>query len=46
VLAVSAHPFISVCLNISSRRICSIIFPGTEVRLPGLQFPGLPFSLS
>jgi len=39
VLAVSDHPLISMCLNISSRRIHSMSFPGTEVRLPGLQFP-------
>lgn len=34
------------CLNISSRRIYSMIFPGIEVRLTGLYFPGsffLPF---
>ena len=29
-----------VCLNISSRRICSMIFPGTVVTLTILQFPG------
>ena len=26
----------SMCLNIASRRICSMIFPGTEVRLTGI----------
>lgn len=25
----------SMCLSIASRRICSLIFPGTELRLPG-----------
>ena len=25
-----------MCLNIASRRMCSMIFPGTEVRLTGL----------
>ena len=34
-----------LCLSISSRRICSMIFPGTEVRSPVCSVPSLPFSL-
>jgi len=33
----------AVCLSIASRRICSTIFPGTEVRLTGQQFPESSF---
>ena len=27
-------------LNVASRSICSVIFPGTDVKLTGLVFPG------
>jgi len=33
----------SMCLSIASRRICSMTFPGTEVRLMGRSFSGSSF---
>lgn len=32
------------CLEMTARRICSITYPGIEVRLTGLLFPGSSFS--
>ena len=32
-----------MCLSIASRRICSMIFPSTEMRLPGWYFTGSSF---
>ena len=34
---------LSMCLSVISRRICSIILPGTEMRLTVLQFPRSSF---
>ena len=31
------------CLHIASKRTCSMIFPGTDVRLTSLQFPSSSF---
>jgi len=39
----SVTSLLSKCLSMFLRRICSIILPGTEVRLTGLQFPGSSF---
>ena len=39
VLAVRITSSSHICINIASRRICSMIFPGTDRRLTGPQFP-------